>query len=228
MDNKKIFNLKAIIIICGIAAIVYLVTDKINNKVTTNTVSNVAIENTVSNNKTAGNYTDRVNEVLADEKEIERKWLIDKNKIPYDLNKKDVEVFDIQQTYFSFDPEMRVRNYNNGQAYEMTVKLNMTIDGLVRDETNYNITKEQYDNLVKKKEGITIHKTRYQFYEDGEVIAIDIFHDDLDGLAYMEIEFASIEESDAYGNPDWVIKDVTADINYKNGHLARYGIPEYN
>ena len=62
--------------------------------------------------------------------------------------------------------------------------------------------------------------------EDGEVIAIDIFHDDLDGLAYMEIEFASIEESDAYGNPDWVIKDVTSDINYKNGYLARYGIPK--
>jgi CYTH domain-containing protein len=173
-------------------------------------------------------YDKRIKEILSDEKEIERKWLIDKDKIPYNLKGNNVDVFDIQQTYICFDPEMRVRNYNNGQAYEMTVKLNMTRDGLVRDETNYEITKEQYDNLVKKKEGNTIHKTRYQFYEDGEVIAIDIFHDDLDGLAYMEIEFASIEESNAYGNPDWVIKDVTADINYKNGHLARFGIPEYN
>ena len=171
-------------------------------------------------------YRDRVSEVLADDVEIERKWLIKEEDIPYDLNGDKVEVYDIQQTYLCFDPEMRVRNYNNGESFEYTMKTNMTSDGLVRDEVNIDITKEQYDNLIKKKEGYTIHKTRYQFYDKGEIIAIDIFHGDLDGLAYMEIEFASKEESDNYKDPDWVIKDVTDDINYKNGHLARYGIPK--
>lgn len=171
-------------------------------------------------------YRDRVSEVLADDVEIERKWLIKEEDIPYDLNGDKVEVYDIQQTYLCFDPEMRVRNYNNGESFEYTMKTNMTSDGLVRDEVNIDITKEQYDNLIKKKEGNTIHKTRYQFYDKGEIIAIDIFHGDLDGLAYMEIEFASKEESDNYKDPDWVIKDVTDDINYKNGHLARYGIPK--
>ena len=42
----------------------------------------------------------------------------------------------------------------------------------------------------------------------------------------MEIEFANEKESREYKEPDWVIKDVTSDINYKNGHLARYGIPK--
>ena len=42
----------------------------------------------------------------------------------------------------------------------------------------------------------------------------------------MEIEFLSVEESYAYGDPDWVIADVTSDVRYKNGSLARYGIPE--
>ena len=171
-------------------------------------------------------YKDRIRDVLADDVEIERKWLIKDEDIPYKLDGDKVEVYDIQQTYICFDPEMRVRNYNNGVSYEFTMKTNMTKDGLIRDEVNIDINKEQYDNLIKKKEGNTIHKTRYQFYDKGEIIAIDIFHGDLDGLAYMEIEFASKEESDNYKEPDWVIKDVTDDINYKNGHLARYGIPK--
>ena len=172
------------------------------------------------------NYDNRLKEVLTDDKEIERKWLIDKNKIPYNLKDKNVEVLDIQQTYICFDPEMRVRNYNNGESYEYTIKTNMTKDGLVRDETNIDINKKQYNNLIIKKEGNTIHKTRYQFYENKQLIAIDIFHGDLDGLAYMEIEFPSIKESEEYKEPNWVIKDVTDNINYKNGHLARYGIPK--
>lgn len=171
-------------------------------------------------------YNKRIEDILADDKEVERKWLIDKNKIPYDLNADDVEVYEIKQTYLCFDPEMRVRDYNNGQEYEFTIKMNLTEDGLIRDETNYTINKEQYENLIAKKEAFTIYKTRYQFLADNQIIAIDIFHNELDGLAYMEIEFPSKEASDKYETPSWVIKDVTSDVRYKNGHLVRYGIPE--
>ena len=38
-----------------------------------------------------------------------------------------------------FDPEMRVRDYNNGQSYEFTIKNNMSNDGLIRDEVNIDI-----------------------------------------------------------------------------------------
>ena len=171
-------------------------------------------------------YDQRIHELLSDDKEIERKWLIKKEDIPYDLNDSNVQKYDIKQTYICFDPEMRVRDYNNGESFEFTMKNNMTIDGMIRDEINIDITKEQYDNLVIKQEGNTIDKTRYQLYDDGQIIALDIFHGDLDGLAYMEIEFKTEEESNNYQEPEWVIKDVTSDINYKNGHLARYGIPE--
>lgn len=171
-------------------------------------------------------YDNKINEILSDDKEIERKWLINKSDIPYDLNGNNVNKYEIKQTYLCFDPEMRVRDYNNGQSFELTIKNNMSEDGLVRDETNIDITKEQYDNLIKKQEGKTIHKTRYQFLDNGELIAIDIFHDELDGLAYMEIEFKNEEESNKFENPKWVIRDVTGDINYKNGHLARFGIPK--
>lgn len=171
-------------------------------------------------------YDQRIRELLSDNKEIERKWLIKKEDIPYDLNDPNVQKFEIKQTYICFDPEMRVRDYNNGESFEFTMKNNMTIDGMIRDEINIDITKEQYDNLVIKQEGNTINKTRYQLYDDGQIIALDIFHGDLDGLAYMEIEFKTEDESNNYKEPNWVIKDVTSDINYKNGYLARYGIPK--
>ena len=136
-------------------------------------------------------YDDRLKEIMSDDKEIERKWLINKDKIPYNLKDSNVKVYDIKQTYLCFDPEMRVRDYNNGESFEYTMKTNMTKDGLIRDEVNIDITKEQYNNLIKKQEGNTIHKTRYQFYDNKQLIAIDIFHGDLDGLAYMEIEFSN-------------------------------------
>ena len=94
-----------------------------------------------------------------------------------------------------------------------------------RNEVETQVTREEYLELVKKKEGNTIYKTRYQLLADGEIVAIDIFEGDLSGLAYMEIEFANMDEALAYETPDWVIKDVTDDVNYKNGHLARFGIP---
>lgn len=171
-------------------------------------------------------YEQRIEEILSDDQEIERKWLIQKDKIPYNLEDNSVYQYEIKQTYLCFDPEMRVRDYNNGKSYEFTMKTNMSNDGLIRDETNLDITKEQYENLIKKQEGTTIYKTRYQFYAEGQIIAIDVFHGELDGLVYMEIEFANKEESDRYQEPDWIIKDVTSDIRYKNGYLARYGIPQ--
>jgi len=174
-------------------------------------------------------YFQRGDEISADDKEIERKWLIDFDKIPYDINSLFGVTARVKQTYICFDPEIRVREYSelDGGVYghEMTIKTNLSEDGLIRDEVNIGINQEQYDNMMKKQEGNTINKIRYQFFADGQLIAIDVFEGDLKGLVYMEIEFANKEESDAFGNPSWVIKDITNDIRYKNGHLARYGIP---
>ena len=170
-------------------------------------------------------YIDKIKEIEADDVEIEKKWLIDKDNIPFELSAVQ-HVVEIEQTYLSFSPEMRVRRYNSGESFEFTVKSNLRNDGLARDETNIAITEDEYNDLIKKKEGNTIHKTRYQFLYEGQIIAIDIFHGDLDGLAYMEIEFPDFSAAEKYQTPDWVIADVTADIRYKNGHLARYGIPE--
>ena len=35
-----------------------------------------------------------------------------------------------------------------------------------------------------------------------------------------------LKNTNNYGTPSWVLKDVTTDLNYKNGYLSRYGIPK--
>lgn len=158
--------------------------------------------------------------------EIERKWLIKVSDIPYNL--KDGVEQKIVQTYLSFSPEIRVRNINDGEKYILTIKSDMSVDGLTRDEKEYYISEDEYNNLLKKQEGNTIVKTRYQIFDNGNIMEIDIFENQLKGLAYMEVEFETEEKARAFETPKWVIKDVTDDIRYKNGYLARYGIPENN
>ncbi len=170
------------------------------------------------------NYSNKIDNIMADDLEIEKKWIIDKNKIPYNLS--NTEIIKIEQTYICFSPEIRVRKINDGKEYTFAVKTNMTSDGMTREEIENYITEEEYNNLIKKREGNTIYKTRYQFLDGDYLLAIDIFSGELEGLAYLEIEFENEEEANDFKIPSWVIKDVTSDLNYKNGYLARYGIPD--
>lgn len=164
------------------------------------------------------------NNMLEYDEEIEKKWLIKVSDIPYDLSQ--AEKYEIVQTYLNFSPEIRVRNINNNE-YVLTIKCDTALKGLVREEHEWLISKEEYDNLLNKKEGKTITKTRYRFVdENGIEMEVDIFSGELEGLAYLEIEFTDIESAENYKAPDWIIKDVTTDLNYKNGYLARYGIPD--
>ena len=169
-------------------------------------------------------YASEVKQILADDLEIEKKWLVDVNDIPYNLKNADVEC--IEQTYICFSPEIRVRRINEGQRYTFAVKTGITEDGMIRNELEEEIKKEEYESMVVKQEGKTINKTRYQIFDNGYVYAIDIFSGDLSGLAYLEVEFKNKEEAMNFQTPSWVKKDVTADLNYKNGHLARFGIPD--
>lgn len=168
-------------------------------------------------------YVSEIQRIMWDDLEIEKKWLIDVDDIPYDLSK--AEIMKIEQTYIFFSPEIRVRRINDGEEYSFAVKTGITEDGMTRNEIEENITEEEYKNMIAKKDGDTIYKTRYQFLDGEYLYAIDVFEGDLEGLAYLEIEFENQEEAESFKEPDWVLKDVTSDLNYKNGHLARYGIP---
>lgn len=159
--------------------------------------------------------------------EIERKWLIDTVDIPYNLEK-EADKYDITQTYIQYSPEIRVREIKNNEDtyYTMTVKRYINNEALTREEYDFEITKEEYDNTVVKGIDNTIYKTRYQINIDGLTYAFDIFHGSLEGLAYLEIEFESENQANNFKEPEWIIKDITNDRGYKNQSLAKFGIPE--
>ena len=155
--------------------------------------------------------------------EIERKWLIDDKDIPFDLSKakKDVMV----QGYISFSPTIRVRS-ENGERFILCVKAKSKESYLAREEFETEISPEQFKFLLSKKEGRIIEKTRYTIKHNGLNYEIDIFEGELKPLAYLEIEFPTVEEALSFKTPDWALKDVTDDFKYKNAGLAKFGKPE--
>lgn len=154
--------------------------------------------------------------------EIERKWLIDINNIPYNLN--DYDHLDIEQAYISFSPTIRIRKIENKNEYILTIKSSSIDGGLSRQEYEIAITKNQYESLLTKKEGNVLSKTRYIVFVDEHKMEIDIFHGALEGFGYMEIEFESDEKAKAYKSPDWVVKELTYDSRYSNASLAKGNI----
>ena len=162
-------------------------------------------------------------------KEIERKWLLDKTSIPYDLEQDAVERYEIQQTYLNFSPEIRLREITastGGVFYTMTVKSDTSTDGLTRTEYDWYIAADEYAKLLEKREGNTISKTRFVIEENDQRLQFDIFHQQLDGLAYLEIEFDDEETAKSFNQPSYIVEDVTADKRYKNQSLAQFGIPK--
>ena len=150
--------------------------------------------------------------------EIERKWLIDVNRIPYDLSK--YESWEIEQAYISFNPTIRIRKISNLNSFVLTMKSPSKDKGLSREEYEMSITNDQYINLLNKIEGIVLKKTRYRIPYENKLIELDLFHDCYEGLGYIEIEFKTKEEAKAFIKPEWVLKELTSDSRYSNAALA--------
>ena len=155
--------------------------------------------------------------------EIERKWLIDLDDVPFDLGSAQKQR--IVQTYLSFDPQVRLRNVNDGETYVMTVKLGRgEASQLMRGEFEAEITAASYEKLARESIGKVIEKTRYTVPEPGNTgrfFEIDVFEGEFAGLCVVEMEFASEEDAKVYGDPDWVLRDITYDATYKNIVMAQ-------
>lgn len=150
--------------------------------------------------------------------EIERKFLV--NEIPANLHKYEKE--EIIQGYISIDPTIRLRKSND--EYNLTFK---SKGHLKREEMEFPLTKEQFENLWSKVESSTINKSRYNIPLENDLIAeLDIYHEGLDGLLTVEVEFVSEKDSERFIPPQWFGKDVTHDSRYKNSNIAVYGIPK--
>ncbi len=156
--------------------------------------------------------------------EIERKWLVSPERIPYDLSS--LQSYHIEQAYCSFSPTIRVRSVDHGRRCLLTIKRSTQFNGIASEEAEMEIDRKTASFLFSNSSGCVISKTRYLHpLPSGLVEEIDIFWGDLQGLAYLEIEFPDLHSAQDYPSPDWVSADVTYDARYKNSALAQYGLP---
>ena len=165
--------------------------------------------------------------------EIERKWLIDLDKLPFSL--RGAEHHHIVQSYLSFSPQVRLRAIDDA-LFIMTIKgkSRQTESPLVREEREFELSRETYLELCAKTEGRTIAKTRYivpescacaQASDSSRIFEIDVFERDYVGLVMAEMEFASIEEAESYPMPSWALSDVSEDMRYRNVAMAQADDP---
>ena len=142
--------------------------------------------------------------------EIERKFLVD--EIP---NLEGLEFDEITQAYISINPEIRVRK--RGNRYYRTEKGE---GAMIREENEWEITKEEYLDGVNHSEGRIIEKKRYCIPYKSHIIELDIYKGKHDGLVVCEIEFESEADAISLEIPKWFGKEITHDIEFRNKMLA--------
>ena len=151
--------------------------------------------------------------------EIERKYLIDKDQIPFNLSSYSSHV--IEQAYLCTSPVVRVRKEDDN--YYMTYKGKGL---MVREEHNLPLTEESYKHLLAKADGKIITKRRYLIpYNDNSLkkellIELDVFEGTYEGLYLSEIEFSSEDDANNFTPPNWFGEDVTFNGKYHNSKMS--------
>jgi len=175
-------------------------------------------------------------------KEIERKYLVDKEKFDASLrtgiwthypskqgyikidtasepNISQVRVsitgHEEYETLKKFDPEGKV--YRAPRAY-LNIK-GPVFDSCVRDEFEYEIPVEEAFEIFSRC-AHKIFKERYKATIDGIEWAVDVFKLDNDGLIIAETEIESPKV--VIKKPEWIGKEVTYLPQYYNVSLSQY------
>lgn len=145
--------------------------------------------------------------------EIERKFLIDtlpKNLTQYPFHQ-------LEQGYLCTEPVVRIRREDDD--YYLTYKSKGL---MVREEYNLPLTREAYEHLLPKIDGILISKKRYLIpLEPSYTIELDIFEGTLAPLILAEVEFTTEEAAHTFVPPEWFATEVTYSSQYHNSTLSQ-------
>ncbi|MDD6660369.1 MAG: CYTH domain-containing protein [Lachnospiraceae bacterium] len=146
--------------------------------------------------------------------EIERKFLVP--VLPENLASCPCHL--IEQAYLCTSPVVRIRRQDDD--FILTYKGSGM---MAREEYNLPLTKESYEHLLPKADGIVITKKRYVLPLGTENLKaeLDIFEGRHEGLRIVEVEFESEEQANRFTPPAWFGEDVTFDGRYHNSHLSQ-------
>ena len=146
-------------------------------------------------------------------KEIERKFLVDKSRLPNNL-----KGTKYTQGYISITDSGIVRVRIKGDIGVITIKSAGL--GISRDEFEYQIPMDDAKSLLELFNNGVIYKTRYDIVYEGKKWEIDQFHRDNEGLWIAEIELQSAQES--FQVPEWTAEEVTGNEKYYNSYLSKH------
>lgn len=145
--------------------------------------------------------------------EIERKFLI--NQLPDNLSS--YSYHEIEQAYLCTEPVVRIRREDDDHYLTYKSK-----GFLAREEYNLPLTKEAYEHLKEKADGIVLVKRRYLIPLENDLkIELDLFQAPYEYLKLAEVEFHSVEEARDFTPPSWFGEDVTCLAQYQNSNLSK-------
>lgn len=150
--------------------------------------------------------------------EIERKYLIHTPPADYQT----YPFHRIEQAYLCTEPVVRIRRSDD--EYYLTYKSKGL---LIREEYNLPLTRDAYQHLLEKADGVVLAKKRYliPIEKTKLTIELDVFEGEYQGLMLAEVEFQTKEEADAFMAPAWFGEDVTFSGEYQNSRLSARKTP---
>ena len=151
-------------------------------------------------------------------KEIERKFLVDKSRLPNNL-----EGTKYTQGYISITDSGIVRVRIKGDIAVITIKSAGL--GISRDEFEYQIPMDDAKSLLELFNDGVIYKTRYDIVYEGKKWEIDQFHKENEGLWIAEIELQF--ENESFEIPKWVLEVVTGNEKYYNSYLSKHSFKSW-
>ncbi len=129
----------------------------------------------------------------------------------------------ILQGYLAYEEHLEVRIRQYGDTFFLTVKEG---PGLVRRETEIEISADQFRALWPSTEGRRLEKVRSPVDYGPYRVEVDRYLGDLEPLIVAKVGFASVGESELFEQPDYLGQEITDVEAYKSVFLAIHGIPE--
>jgi CYTH domain-containing protein len=153
--------------------------------------------------------------------EIERKFLVDG-----DYKSKSFKAYPIKQGYLSLSGVSVVRVRLKGEKAYITVKSSVVSGTLKRNEWEYEIPKDDAEEMLKLCEEGLIDKTRYLVKVGKHVFEVDEFNGDNEGLLIAEVELE--HEDEHFEKPEWLGEEVTDNVRYYNSFLSIHPYNKWN
>ena len=89
------------------------------------------------------------------------------------------------------------------------------------------IDERRFETLWALTDGRRVSKTRHLIpLDDGLTAELDVYAGALEGLLTAEIEFPTLEASEAFTPPAWLGREVTGDKRFAAQSLALHGRPQ--